>query len=160
MKKFVLTFLLFLAAVPAAAQQAVVLDLGNGNYIGIFLTPDGKVYSITKLTIVKTNDPQPSPVTKPVRATYVYEKDQGGVPSGVASALMKLNAQTPPVLASEFEEDTVDGTGQVPDQYAKALEAARKAGLPALVVQDAAGNVVRTVPKPTTEAQVMDAMKP
>lgn len=99
---------------------------------------------------------QPNKVT---RVTYVFEKDQNNPPRQVSFALTRLNADSSrSVVATEFEEDTVDGTGQVPDQYKIALDAARTAGLPALVVQ--AGNtVLRVVKNPTTEQQVLEAAK-
>jgi hypothetical protein len=53
----------------------------------------------------------------------------------------------------------VDGDGEVPDQYAAAIEAARKAGLPALVIM-AGGKVLRVVKAPTTAEQVTEAVKP
>ena len=70
--------------------------------------------------------------TKPTAAIYIYEKDQGGIPAAVSAALSKLNATG--LRATTFEEDTVDGSGSVPEQYRVPLEAAQKAGLPALVV--------------------------
>lgn len=95
-----------------------------------------------------------SPDTKATRATYVYEKDETAVPAGVLSALNKLNRLG--VVATPFEADTIDGGGEVPDQYRVALAAAKEAGLPALVVQ-AGDQVLRTVKAPTTEEAVMEA---
>jgi hypothetical protein len=84
------------------------------------------------------------------QVTYVYEKDSGGVPSFVGAALNALNRREPPILATPFEEDTTDNDSQVPDQYKIALEAARKSGLPALVVQ-AGDKVVKAVKDPKPE---------
>lgn len=88
--------------------------------------------------------------------TYVYEKDQGGVPPAVHGALAELNAQG--LRATTFEEDTTDGSGSVPEQYVAPLAAARNAGLPALVVT-AGQQVKRTVKAPTTREQVLEAAK-
>ena len=102
------------------------------------------------------NPPNPSKVT---RVTFIYEKDTHHVPRPVAFALQRINAESAgSVVATEFEKDTRDGAGQVPDQYAVALEAARKVGLPALVVQ-AGNSVVRVVKSPTTEQAVLEASK-
>lgn len=76
------------------------------------------------------------------RVTYVYEKDQGGVPPAVAVALMELNAAGS-IVATEFEDDTVDGDGEVPEQYKIASGAATT--IPCVVAQDGAV-VVRVVP--------------
>lgn len=103
-------------------------------------------------------DPDDPPDTNPKkidRVTYIFEKDQNNVPRPVSFALQRLNAEYKDVVATEFEEDTVDGAGEVPEQYKIALEAARKAGLPALVIQ-AGKTVVKVVKAPTTEAGVMD----
>lgn len=94
--------------------------------------------------------------TKPDAAIYVYEKDDGSVPPAVAAALDKLKRQG--MAAEPFEEDTPDEGGAVPEQYIIALEAARKEGLPCLVI--AAGeHVVRTVKDPRTEEAVLEAAK-
>lgn len=102
------------------------------------------------------SDPPSSP-GKISRVTYVYEKDQNFPPKPVASALQRLNATTG-ILASEFEEDSTSGVQAVPAQYRAAVEAARKAGLPALVVEGD-GAVIRVVKSPQTEADVMGAIQ-
>lgn len=94
-----------------------------------------------------------SPVTA-TAATYIYEKDNGGVPPAVSAGLSELNAKG--ITATTFEEDTVDGSGQVPDQYKVSLPAAREVGLPALVVM-AGETVKRVVKAPTTMEQVVEA---
>lgn len=102
--------------------------------------------------------PIPGPNNKPTRVTYVFEKDVKNTPRVVAAALQKINAAKSGIVASEFEEDTLDGQGEVPDQYKIALAAAREKGLPALVVQS--GEVVlRVIKDPTTEAAVLEAAK-
>ena len=158
MSRFLLWLLLLLFPVSAVAQQAIVVDLGNGNYVGVLISADGTVHPIAKLTIVKPAEPPPAP-HHAKKVTYIYEKDQGGVIPGVGAALAKINAEHPEIIATEFEEDTKDGTGEVPAQYSKSLEAARKAGLPCLVVEHEDGTI-KVVPKPTTEAQVLEALKP
>jgi hypothetical protein len=101
--------------------------------------------------------PDPNQPSKILRLTYVYEKDQSSPPRPVASVLQQLNADGL-VDAAEFEKDTVDGDGQVPDQFKVALEAAKKAGLPALVVEYEAGPP-KVVKDPKTEADVRGALK-
>lgn len=96
------------------------------------------------------------PVVKADAATYVYEKDANPVPAPVRSALNTLNRQG--IKANEFEQDTKDGTGDVPEQFKVPLVAAKEAGLPALVVTGE-GKVIRTVKAPTTEQQVLEAAK-
>lgn len=95
------------------------------------------------------------PSTKPDTAVYIYEKDSGGIPSGVAVGIDKLNRQG--LLATNFEDDTTDGDGDVPDQYKVPLAAAREAGLPALVVMGG-GEVLRVV-KVTGEADTLEAVR-
>lgn len=93
---------------------------------------------------------------KATAATYVFEKDDGGVPAPVTAALSKLNSSG--IRATPFEEDTTDGSGEVPDQYKVPLKAAQEAGLPALVVT-AGARVLRVVKEPKTEAEVLEAVK-
>jgi len=90
-------------------------------------------------------------------ATYVYEKDETAVPSPVMAALNTLNKQG--IVATLFEEDTTDGTGDTPEQAKVPLAAAKAAGLPALVVT-AGEKVVRTVKDPKTAEAVLEAAKP
>ena len=101
---------------------------------------------------------QPTPATKATAATFVYEKDQHIVPGPVLAALNQLNRERG-IIATLFEQDTKDGTGDVPEQYKPALAAAKEAGLPALVVQ-AGKDVLRTVKDPKTEDEVLKAVLP
>jgi hypothetical protein len=87
---------------------------------------------------------------KVTAVTYVYEKDDGAVPSFVGAALDKLNRREPPILATPFEEDTTDSTGETPAQYKSAVTAARAAGLPSLVTQ-AGDKVIKVIKDPKPE---------
>jgi hypothetical protein len=89
-------------------------------------------------------------------AVYVYEKDDGGVPPFVAVAVNRLNRERK-VVATLLEDDTTDGDGDVPEQYRAALDAARKAGLPAVVALSGR-TVLRVTPRPGSEAAVMEAV--
>ena len=89
-------------------------------------------------------------------AVYIHEKSDTAVPSGVLTALDKLNRQG--IVATVFDADTTDGSGETPDQYKAALEAAKQAGLPALVVM--AGSAVEHVVKaPSSEQAVLEAVE-
>jgi hypothetical protein len=90
-------------------------------------------------------------------AVYVYEKDEGPVPVGVYSGIEKLNREKQ-ILATLFEKDTVDGTGETPEQYKPALAAAKTKSIPALVVLSGT-NTVAVVEKPQTEADVLEAVQ-
>jgi hypothetical protein len=89
-------------------------------------------------------------------AVYVYEKDEGGVPPFVTTAINRLNRERQ-IVATLLEDDTTDGDGDVPEQYRSALAAARKAGLPAVVAL-AGQTVLRVTPKPGSESAVMEAV--
>lgn len=110
--------------------------------------------AVKELGVAPTVPPEP---TRATAATYVYEKHDTSPPSAVMVGLNRLNRERK-IMATIFDEDTVDGDDQVPDQYVAALAAATQAGLPAFVV--VAGDKVLTVVKaPTTEAQIMEAVK-
>jgi hypothetical protein len=96
------------------------------------------------------------PAKKVTKVTYVWEKDKTAIPRPVGAALTQLNTQG--ILASDIEADVVDGDGQVPDQYKVAIEAAKKAGLPCLVVQ-AGDEVIRVLSDPKTLEAVLEAAK-
>lgn len=93
---------------------------------------------------------------KATAAIYVYEKDEGSIPSAVASGGDKLNAAG--IVFTTFERNTVNGNGQTPAQYVAPLAEANKIGLPALVVF-AGDRFVRAVKAPKTEAEVLEAVK-
>lgn len=96
--------------------------------------------------------------SKATAATYVYEKDQtGSVPGPVLVALDKLNRDKN-ILATTFEDDTLDNTGETPAQYKVPLKAANDAGLPSLVVT-AGAKVLKVVKDPKTEAAVLEAVQ-
>ena len=92
------------------------------------------------------------------QVVYVYEKDEGPVPRPVAGALMEINLDEDlKIEATEFEDDTVDPDGDVPEQYQAALAAAKEAGLPALVVLSG-DTVVKVIKNPSTMEQVMESI--
>ena len=144
--------------------------IGSGTYTLTF-EPDGK--SAVVWTVVVTGGDKPAPVKPPIpdeplpqpppvdpntkvtAATYVYEKDQGGVPSAVMSGLNRLNREKK-ILATVFERDSTDGS-ETPEQYKVPLAEANKAGLPALVLTNGA-TVLKVIKAPKTEAEIMDAV--
>ena len=101
---------------------------------------------------------QPPLPTKPTAAVYIYEKDQAAVPSAVAVALQRINADGSGVVATDFDRDTVTGDGAVPQQYRSALAAANESGIPCLVVL-AGDQVLRVIRDPRTESAVLEAVK-
>lgn len=98
------------------------------------------------------------PVVAPAAtaAVYVYEKNESAVPPGVSMGLNRLNRERK-IVATMFEVDTVDGSGQVPDQYKPAVEAARQKSIPALVVLSGS-TVLKVVEAPKTEHEVVRAV--
>ena len=63
MRNAIFTLAVLLPSVCAAENSALILDLGNGNYIGVVITADG-VIPLTSVTIVKPDAPiPPSPDT-------------------------------------------------------------------------------------------------
>jgi hypothetical protein len=102
--------------------------------------------------------PPLDPSKKVSRITVVWEKDSHSIPKSVQSALQRINAeQGGSVVASDFEQDTINSRGQTPTQYIVALKAAKETGLPALVVQSG-DTVLRVVKDPTAE-QVLESVK-
>lgn len=89
-------------------------------------------------------------------AVYVYEKDDHAIPAHVTVAINRLNRERK-IVATLLEDDTTNGDGEIPTQYRLALEAARKAGLPAVVAL-AGVQVIRVTPAPASEAAVMEAV--
>jgi hypothetical protein len=156
-----------------------VANLGDGEYIVRF-SPVGEDEVYRKVVVSGGTAPRPPPVdpvkpkpvdpdkpvtppvdpnTKVTAVTYVYEKDQNGIPNYVSQALNKINRESNfQIVASIFEDDSTNGPGQVPAQYKAAYEAAKKEGLPVLVVT-AGDKVLRSVKAPKTEAEILEAAR-
>jgi hypothetical protein len=153
-----------------------VANLGDGEYIVRF-SPVGENEVYRKVIVSGGTAPRPpptdpvkpkpdTPVTPPVdpntkvtAVTYVYEKDQSGIPNHVSTALNKINRDSGfKIVATIFEDDSTNGPGNVPAQYKAAYEAAKKEGLPVVVVT-AGGKVVRSVKAPKTEQEILEAAK-
>ena len=101
--------------------------------------------------------PVTPPTTKVDRVTYIYEKDENPIPPAVAATLYKLN-KGGEIIAAAHEVDATDGDGDTPDQFKIAIKAAKKYGIPCLVVQ--AGDTVKVVSKsPQTEQDVLEAVQ-
>ena len=115
------------------------------------------VYLLASGTIPLPGTPS-NPTTKATAATYVYEKDETRVPPAVQSGLNRLNRERG-IVATLCEDDDVDGTGEISDQYKVPITAARQAGLPSLVVT-AGDTVLNVLKNPQTEEQVMGAVGP
>jgi hypothetical protein len=109
----------------------------------------------------KPDPPKPEP-PKPIPAkatsvTYVYDFRSATIPPAVLSGLNRLNREKK-IIATLYEDDNTNGKNEVPAQYKLALEAAKKAGMPALVVTDGV-NVLAVVKSPATEDQVLEAVR-
>ena len=99
------------------------------------------------------------PSTKVTAVTYIYEKDTNGVPNFVQQALNKINRDSKfEIVATIFEDDNTTGQSSVPKQYQAAYEAAKKEGLPAVVVSTK-DRVKRVLKAPKTEAEILEAAK-
>jgi hypothetical protein len=81
-----------------------------------------------KPPVVVVEPPKP----KADRVVYVYEKDDTAPSIEVMAMLDKLNRAG--IQATDIDDDVVDGDGEMPDQYKVAIDAARLAGLPAIVL--------------------------
>ena len=101
------------------------------------------------------DDPTPDPDRKPIRVTYIHERRDQIVPRRIQAALQKLNQQG--MQATAIDKDATDGTGEVPEQYTKSMDAAISKGLPALVVEYSDGSLA--VSKPQSEQDVLEAVQ-
>lgn len=100
--------------------------------------------------------PLNSPTTL-TAAVYVYEKDEGPIPVGVYAGIEKLNTEKN-IVASIFEKDTIDGTGETPEQFKPALVAAKARSIPSLVILSGT-TAINIVEKPQTEEEILEAIK-
>ncbi len=159
-----------------ASKEPLVklIESGTASYT-LHFQPDGKPEIVWTVTVTGGERPAPvkpvtpvdpdkplppapvDPDTKVTSAVYVFEKDQGGVPAAVMSGMNRLNREKK-IVATVYEQDSKDGTGDTPDQYKVPLEEAKKAGLPALVLM-ADKTFLKVVKAPKTEAEVVEAIK-
>ena len=100
----------------------------------------------------------PPPTTKVDRVTYVYERTQRPVPRGVSAALREINDTNESIIAAGVDKDIRTGDLKTPKQYEIAIEAAKKVGIPALVVQSG-DSILKVVKDPKTKEEVLEAIK-
>jgi hypothetical protein len=93
---------------------------------------------------------------KPESATYFYEKDQTAIPSAVEAAIDQINRLG--IKANIIDDDTTDGTDEIPEQYKLALPAAREAGLPSFVTYTK-DKVIKVIKAPKTDLELLEAVK-
>ena len=86
------------------------------------------------------------------RAVLVYEKDTDVIPPAVRAGINALNTRG--IVAVLYE---VNDSEEVKPAYVVPVDAAKKSGLPSLVVL-AGDKVVRVVKSPATEADVLEAV--
>jgi hypothetical protein len=105
--------------IPIACLLAGLLIGTAAQHVGCTPRPDVPV-------VVEPVKPKPDAVV------YVYEKDDTAPSIEIMVLLDKLNRAG--IQATDVDDDVVDGDGQTPDQYKAAIDAARLAGLPAIVL--------------------------
>lgn len=93
-----------------------------------------------------------TPVVTVDRAVLVYEKDTDVIPPAVRAGINALNTRG--IVAVLYE---VNDSEEVKPAYVVPVDAAKKSGLPSLVVL-AGDKVVRVVKSPATEADVLEAV--
>jgi len=93
-----------------------------------------------------------TPVATVDRAVLVYEKDTDVIPPAVRAGINALNTRG--IVAVLYEVNDLE---EVKPAYVVPVEAAKKSGLPSLVVL-AGDKVVRVVKSPATEADVLEAV--
>jgi len=93
------------------------------------------VHRVTVGSVPPSEPESPEPVAPVVappfsQAIYVYQRDDGAIPSGVMAALAKINELTEDAIAVPFEVDQ----RPIPERFAKAYKAGVEFGVPCLVV--------------------------
>jgi hypothetical protein len=94
--------------------------------------------------------------TKTAQATWVYEQRDGDPPPYVESALSELNLGDPPVLAEHYDDDLTP-----PPRLVAVFAAAKAKGLPAFVLSDKDGKVLKVIAGGDfkTKEDVLEAVK-
>jgi hypothetical protein len=133
---------------PFVAQRWVVVGLGP--------IPPPTVPTVPTVPADPVVSP-PDTTLKTTQVVYVYEKDDGPVPSEVAAALGELNL-IDGMRANLIEQDVKNGKVSAPDQFKIPFDEAKKLGLPSLIVM-ADSTIKNRLKAPTTKQQVIDAAK-
>lgn len=92
------------------------------------------------------------PDAKADAAHIIYESGQSRVPLHADAAARELRKQGKQVRIVDADAET--GTGEVPRELAKSIEAAKETGLPALVLLSK-GKVLRSVKLPATKEAIL-----
>lgn len=132
------------------------LDKPNGQMIVLLI---GAALLIFRTDGCSNRLPTTSPVSKINAVTFFYEKDEA-VPSNISDirkALSDINDRTDVnITASEHEDDTTTGKGNIPVQYKISLPAARVFGMPCLIVMG--GEVILNKIKNPTLQQIKEVV--
>lgn len=151
----------FAAGVDVERTFHFVLVVAGNNANGgpeVDITTHDLVVKPRNPTLPPSNptDPPTNP-SKVTRVTYIYEKDNNPIPKYIEKALQLINGEYSGVVASIFEQNTTNLRGETPTQYQISLEAAKKAGIPCLVIQYA--DKTTKVLSPKTVEEVMEEVK-
>ncbi len=142
-------------------RKTETIETKDGKTIEVVVAgTERKLIEVVWISIKGDLPPPQKPPETPVdakadRVTYVYEREEGGVPRPISAKFRELSESG--ITANAVDIDTVNGLGQTPEQYKVAFAAAR-GKLPAIVVQ-AGDKVIRVVEKPQTAKDVEEAIK-
>ncbi len=99
------------------------------------------------------DDDDPDTTQKVSQITYVFAKERADPPSEITQVLTELGKQEG-VHVGQIDHEARTGSGNFPSQYLVARDAAKNAGLPALVFQ-ASDKVLLTMQNPKTQDAVL-----
>ena len=152
-----LTLALLLLASTATAQRVTVLELPNGQHVGIYYPATGNPILLQNVTVVKFPNPTPPPATA-TRAIVLLESGDSSIDTTILRAKIRQNES----LSKRIEildPDTEDQDGN-PDQSvvkAKVLIGGRP--LPFVIGFDGRGEAVVAEPWPLDFAKFQTLVK-
>ena len=145
-KSKLLTLALLLIASTATAQRVTVLELPNGQHVGIYYPATGNPILLQNVTVVKFPNPTPPPATA-THAIVILESGDTSIETTILKAQIRQDEKLTR-LVQILDPDTEDENGNPDPSVVKAKVLIGNRQLPFVIGFDGGGKAVVAEPLP------------
>jgi len=145
-KSKLLTLALLLLASTATAQRVTVLELPNGQHVGIYYPATGNPILLQNVTVVKFPNPTPPPATA-THAIVILESGDTSIETTILKAQIRQDEKLTR-LVQILDPDTEDENGNPDPSVVKAKVLIGNRQLPFVIGFDGGGKAVVAEPLP------------
>ena len=145
-KTKLLTLALLLLASTATAQRVTVLELPNGQHVGIYYPATGNPILLQNVTVVKFPNPTPPPATA-THAIVILESGDTSIETTILKAQIRQDEKLTR-LVQILDPDTEDENGNPDPSVVKAKVLVGNRPFPFVIGFDGGGKAVVAEPLP------------